>query len=319
MIRSSLSFFCAIVLLGACSSSSASDDAASDTTTVVEEETTGAPAAEAAGDGELGVSVNGVELTVAEFDEHIESWSRIAEGQGQTVRDDDGLTNDFIAGITEQYLRFESFMDAIADDGIEITDDDRAVAEETALTSIGDPSDEPARAQAVEWLAGLVAMEPTEEELDAYIADNTDQLRAEAICSSHILVDTAEVADDVVTRLEAGEAFEDLATELSTDPGSGALGGDLGCVGLGAFVPEFEEAALAAEPGVVTDPVESQFGFHLIVTREPTVEDLRPLAASQFEEATGLLLNDALESATVELAPQFGSWDATTKTYLPPA
>ena len=83
------------------------------------------------------------------------------------------------------------------------------------------------------------------------------------LCSRHILVGSQAEADEVMALLEAGEEFGFLAIDLSLDPGSGSLGGDLGCVLEGSFVPTFEEAAYAAEPGEAV-VAESQFGFHVI-------------------------------------------------------
>ena len=65
-------------------------------------------------------------------------------------------------------------------------------------------------------------------------------------------------------RIVAGEDFGTLAREFSNDPGSGAQGGELGFVERGQFVPEFEAAALKMQPGELSQPVESPFGFHLI-------------------------------------------------------
>ena len=83
------------------------------------------------------------------------------------------------------------------------------------------------------------------------------------LCSRHILVGSQAEADEVMALLEAGEEFGFLAIDLSLDPGSGSLGGDLGCALEGSFVPTFEEAAYAAEPGEAV-VAESQFGFHVI-------------------------------------------------------
>ena len=83
------------------------------------------------------------------------------------------------------------------------------------------------------------------------------------LCSRHILVASQPEADAVLALLVAGEEFGSLAVELSLDPGSGSLGGDLGCVVEGSFVAPFETAAYAAEPGEVV-VAESQFGFHVI-------------------------------------------------------
>ena len=65
-------------------------------------------------------------------------------------------------------------------------------------------------------------------------------------------------------RIVSGEEFGELAKEFSDDPGSGAQGGELGFVERGQFVPEFEAAALKMQPGELSQPIESQFGFHLI-------------------------------------------------------
>lgn len=83
--------------------------------------------------------------------------------------------------------------------------------------------------------------------------------------ASHILVKTKEEAEAIIKDLDAGKKFEDIAKEKSTDPGSGANGGDLGYFGPGQMVPEFEAAAFALNVGEYTKtPVQSQFGFHII-------------------------------------------------------
>ena len=105
----------------------------------------------------------------------------------------------------------------------------------------------------------LAALEWAETEVPA--APAAGPLRH--LCSRHILVASQPEADAVLERLDAGEDFGFLAVELSQDPGSGSLGGDLGCVVEGSFVAPFEAAAYSAEPGQVV-VAESQFGFHVI-------------------------------------------------------
>ena len=107
--------------------------------------------------------------------------------------------------------------------------------------------------------AVLAAFEWTEREAPDAVAG--EPLRH--LCSRHILVGSQAEADEVMALLEAGEEFGFLAIDFSLDPGSGSLGGDLGCVLEGSFVPTFEEAAYAAEPGEAV-VAESQFGFHVI-------------------------------------------------------
>ena len=133
--------------------------------------------------------------------------------------------------------------------------------------------------------------------------------------AAHILVATEEEAQAVVARLAAGEEFATVAMEVSTDTGSGANGGDLGWFGLGMMVPEFEAAVVAAEPGVVSAPVQSQFGWHLVLVKEtraqaaPTLDDVR-------EELTGQLQQAAIEGKIAELTaaativrPEEGAFD----------
>ncbi len=85
-----------------------------------------------------------------------------------------------------------------------------------------------------------------------------DQIRA-----SHILVKTREDADKLLARHDAGETFEALAQEASACP-SGQNGGDLGWFSRGMMVKPFEDAAYALQEGQLSQPVQTQFGWHLI-------------------------------------------------------
>lgn len=103
---------------------------------------------------------------------------------------------------------------------------------------------------------------------------------ATEVRARHILVKTKEEADAILKDLDGGKSFEDIAKEKSTDPGSGANGGDLGYFGQGQMVPEFEKAAFALEPGQYTKtPVQSQFGFHII-----KLEDKRQQQPPPFDQ-----------------------------------
>jgi parvulin-like peptidyl-prolyl isomerase len=160
--------------------------------------------------------------------------------------------------------------------------------------------------------------EPTQEEIDGLITD------AEGLyCASHILVATEQEATDVAGRLEAGEDFATLAGELSTDTGSGAQGGDLGCQTAETYVEEFATALSAAEVNVPTAPVESQFGWHIILLREdelPSADQAREtLTAAALNEAANTWLADQFENADVTVDSEFGTWQATpTPQVVPP-
>lgn len=85
--------------------------------------------------------------------------------------------------------------------------------------------------------------------------------------ASHILVDTEDEAKALVADLAGGADFAELAREKSTGP-SGPNGGQLGWFGKGAMVPPFEAAVVALEAGTVSDPVQTQFGWHVIRLNE---------------------------------------------------
>jgi len=95
----------------------------------------------------------------------------------------------------------------------------------------------------------------------------------------HILVDTEEEAKKAYDRVKGGEDFAKVAGEMSKDPGSKTDGGDLGFFTKDRMVEPFAEAAFKLEPGQISDPVKSQFGWHVI-----KVEEKRTKPAPSFEE-----------------------------------
>src|SRR6185436_2746042 len=86
----------------------------------------------------------------------------------------------------------------------------------------------------------------------------------EQVWARHILVADESTAKTVLARLKRGSDFGELAKENSTDTGSGAKGGDLGWFGKGAMVAEFENAAFSMKIGEISEPIKSQFGYHII-------------------------------------------------------
>ncbi len=82
--------------------------------------------------------------------------------------------------------------------------------------------------------------------------------------AQHILVEKKVTADQVISLINEGKSFEDLAKEYSIDTGSKDSGGDLGFFGIGVMVPEFETAVFAMKEGEVSGPIKSEFGFHVI-------------------------------------------------------
>nr|WP_193407082.1 peptidylprolyl isomerase [Methyloceanibacter methanicus] len=89
------------------------------------------------------------------------------------------------------------------------------------------------------------------------------------IHARHILVKTEAEARDLIAKLKAGADFADLAKKNSIGP-SAPQGGDLGYFERGQMVPAFEDAAFALKPGEISEPVKTQFGWHVIVVEEAT-------------------------------------------------
>jgi len=85
--------------------------------------------------------------------------------------------------------------------------------------------------------------------------------------ASHILVGSKAEADKLLNRLRSGARFEDLARKHSQCP-SGRKGGDLGYFGKGQMVKPFEDAAFSMQKGQVSEPVKTQFGYHLILVTD---------------------------------------------------
>jgi len=107
--------------------------------------------------------------------------------------------------------------------------------------------------------------------------------------ASHILVETKEEADAIKSELDGGADFAAMAREKSTGP-SGPGGGNLGWFGKGMMVPEFEQATVALEAGQVSEPVQTQFGWHVILLTEtrikeaPAFEDVREELQTQVSQ-----------------------------------
>ncbi len=146
--------------------------------------------------------------------------------------------------------------------------------------------------------------------------------------------DAKEILAGIRAELEGGASFEEKARELSEDPGSASEGGDLGASGQGVFPPAFEEALWALEPGAVSQPVETEFGVHLVKLIEideadiPTLDqrrdeieaDLRrDEAQRRFERTLGEMdeiafeLGDSLDALTSEFSLTVEHLDGATR------
>lgn len=142
------------------------------------------------------------------------------------------------------------------------------------------------RAYFADAIANAVTEEAVRAEYDKLVADFKPQ---EEIRASHILVATEEEAKAIKAELDGGADFATIAKEKSIDPGA-ANGGDLGFFGKGMMVAPFEQAAYAlTEIGQVSEPVQSQFGWHII-----KLEEKRESSPPTFEQVAGQLQQQLL-------------------------
>ena len=267
---------------------------------------------------ETAAEVAGARYTVAELHDYL-----------ATSDDDPAAERSEAAEWITRWVFFTAVEMEMADRGVAVTDDHQAdaVADLTGGDSSFVPGSPGGGLRVHQQAVVLAALEWSEAEVSQ---EAPGVLRH--LCSRHILVATQAEAGRVLERLDAGEPFDQLAVELSLDPGSGSAGGELGCVLEGSFVAPFEDAAYAAEPGDVV-VAESQFGFHVIevISRGPATAVSHPqldaarvaqmsaeaaeVVESRREQRQQELIND-LQVATVEryadrvtVNERYGHWD----------
>ncbi len=130
----------------------------------------------------------------------------------------------------------------------------------------------------------------TDEDVKKYYEENYKP----EIKARHILVADEAKAKEIKAKLDAGEDFAELAKANSTDTQSAAKGGDLGWFGAGKMVPAFEEAAYALEINAISEPVKSDFGYHIIqVTEKKEAQPFEEVKDEMKEQLKTSELNDS--------------------------
>jgi len=151
-------------------------------------------------------------------------------------------------------------------------------------------------------------------DVEQYYKENLDRFRSnEERKSSHILIsfddevieDAAlEQSKDILLRIKDSESFEELAEEFSDDGGSAANGGDLGWAEPGLFVSEFDQVLFALEIGEISDPVKTQFGYHIIRlddVKEGRSKEFAEIEEELTDEYSRLLAEDRLYDLAEQL------------------
>lgn len=145
------------------------------------------------------------------------------------------------------------------------------------------------------YFAQTIVPTVTEDEMKkAYDTESAKVAQTERVRARHILVASEQEAKQVRARLQKGEKFEDLAKQYSLD-GSKEYGGDLGYFTAPEMVPEFSKAAFALKPGEVSQPVKTDFGWHVI-----KLEDRKMGGAQPFDQVKTAIRNILLRKKTQE-------------------
>ena len=135
------------------------------------------------------------------------------------------------------------------------------------------------------------------------------QTRARHILLAKGSADSLQKAKDLLAQLRAGASFEELAKTHSTDQGSAARGGDLGFFGAGKMVQPFEDALnKLSKPGNLSEPVESQFGYHIIRLEERREKGRQPYAEVRDQllgEARAAIMNESRVKKVQALSKDF--------------
>ena len=144
-------------------------------------------------------------------------------------------------------------------------------------------------------------IEVKDDELKTYFEENAANYETSAeVAAKHILVETEEEAKKVLARLDAGEKWDDLAAEVSTDTSNKDKGGDLGFFGDGVMVEAFQTAAFAQEVGTISEPVQTDYGFHII-----NVYDKKEATPAVFEDVKDKVKDDYVYAKVSE---QYATW-----------
>ena len=290
--------------------------------------------------------VAGQKISAEEIREGLEEYKESEEYRRATAQGDPGqIERSYEQVLLSQAIRRAVFAPEAEERDIEVTDEEV----EDRLTQIRESDFESQSAfeeflkeqgLTLERVRGLVAdtileeklreeiaaeLAPAAEDIEAYYEDNIDQFtRTHA---QHILVQDAGVAATIAERLHQAppkkveKLFAQLAKEFSTDKSNANNAGDLGFTAPGDLVPPFERAMAELDEGEVSDPVRTEFGFHVIrvierqVTPFPDVAaDIEQQLGGQAEEqAWEEFVREAYEAADIKVNSRYGELDYETQ------
>jgi hypothetical protein len=227
------------------------------------------------------------------------------------------ITSSYTAGWLSLRIAQTFADDEIAKLGVRLTASDRSNGESLAVQLLG--SEQVVNSLPSWFRTALRARFARMAALERVLLENPSPALLNAALAqcpshrfvSHILVGSLAAAQALKAQLDAGADFATLAARNSTDSASAARGGELGCVDSQQFVQGFESVAQSQPIGVVSDPVQTQFGFHLILVQDqPGVADLQSVALNE--------ILSLARGAHVTVDPRYGIWDARSGRVVAP-
>ncbi len=283
--------------------------------------------------------VNGVTLTKADLDRELNAirdnkdYAKLIEQAGTNVNGtgNDTLDATFVARVLSRRILFELVHQEVLKRRLKLTAEAKSAAKQQVVSSIGDEKtldkfpkdyvDELERTNAEVYVLQNALADTSDKNLEKYYeAHKADFV---SVCAAHILVATKAEADSIEKQLKAAKdkaaTFAELAKTKSKDTGSGANGGDLGCAAPSGYVEEFKQATLTQKVGVIGDPVQTQYGYHII--RVDKRDDAKPFAEVKEEVRNALtqdssvpfteFLKSASAKAKVEVNPRYGTYESS--------
>lgn len=278
-------------------------------------------------------TVNGVPIPAQVIADQVAAFSVAPEAVQAALGDVPDLFQEgsdqpqpvIVADLLQTEIMVNLIQAELATRGIAPTEDEQRIARTNVRASFGPAfdklpvvfTDELVQRNA-EFIALDVALNPTPPEEELQAAYTGEPTKWERACARHILVTSQADAQDVLTQLQGGADFAELARTRSQDSGSAPQGGDLGCLARGETAGAFEAALWEGPVGEVQGPITSDVGIHLVQVasrgvppyeqaRESIILDKR---SDVFTELGAWVTVKSVRS-DITVDPRFGTWDAT--------
>ena len=266
-------------------------------------------------------TVNGSAITRSDFERDLQALAANPSFFNITGGTEVSIEGDAARSWLSQVITWRAAEELLADHGLEPSQE--SVADLNSQVAASEDAQRLPESMKDEIVRGVAAVQslplipaPSPSDLEAQYA--AEPAGTGALCLRHIVVETEAEAQAVLAELDAGADFAELATERSIEPAAAETGGALAggdgnaCLPVSdyqtGFDPAFTEGALAATAGVPTDPVQSEFGWHVILVRpyDEVADDLLTLVSTAPGDAA---LTGELATADVSVDPRYGRWD----------